>query len=443
MPKIFFITLITAILIKSIYLYTYYLSPAQTLLKKEIITTGQITSIPEIYHQSNLQFDFTLDKTYQKIHLTWYRPPPVNLQLGDVWKLHITYHATLKKWLQAQSVYLEGSVVFDFQNQLIQYRKQSLNMININFLREWLYHKITITLGKTNAVLGFISALTVGIKSDITEDQWTDMRATGTNHLMAIAGLHIGFISLIVYHLINFFWRKKEALMLIKPAQEAAAIASLIMGFIYSALSGFSLPAQRAICMLSVYIITLLARIKTPLWESYFFAILFILFLSPLSLFTATFWLSFGAVGLLIYTHSNRVFINQSQKFLHHGIKAQWTMALGLIPFGLLFFQEMSLTGLIANCIAIPFIGFIILPLCFLGILFHPIWTLAGFLLNYFWKIIHYLANIHYLQYSLAISFWQFSCVFTGILLLLAPKGFPHRWLGWWGFLPIIVEMLR
>jgi competence protein ComEC len=139
-------------------------------------------------------------------------------------------------------------------------------------------------------------------------------------------------------------------------------------------------------------------------------------------------------VGLLIYGNGGRT---GEADWMWHWTRAQWVMAIGLIPLNLLFFQQLSWVGFIANLIAIPIVGFIILPLCLSGIFFHPLWTLAEYLLMEFWRLMHFLANIPHSQYYQTISHHWILSSFIGILLLLAPRGFPARYLGILWLLPL------
>ncbi|CAF1463903.1 unnamed protein product [Adineta steineri] len=313
---------------------------AEMLYSDQVIMFGpegacgsKIASLAE-FHQKSLQFLWIPDNTDQKIWLSWYYPPPIHLHIGDQWQLHIKTKTAQTRWLIAQNINSQGSVQMDFKNQLIQKNHWAYP---INHIREIIYTHLKNTLGSNHSTLGFICALTIGVRNDITEIQWNDLRATGTNHLMAIAGLHIGFMALIIYSLFNFLWRRWSVLILLLPAQQAATLASLMAAIIYSALAGFSLPTERAVIMLTVFLITKLHRVKISVWGSYFLAIFIILAIHPLCLLTATFWLSFTAVGLLIYGNSNRI---GRLTLWQHWTRAQWIMALGLTPLGFLFFQQ-------------------------------------------------------------------------------------------------------
>jgi len=395
--------------------------PAQT-----VLTTGIISSIPE-YQQHALQFIFITDQSNQKIFLRWYYPPPVQLHVGDQWMLDINVKPAWQNWLLTQHINAIGTVRFNYKNQIILNNQDKNLDYPLQKIREYIYAQLKKTL-QNKPGLGFISALTIGMRDRITQTQWNDLRGTGTNHLMAIAGLHIGFVFGFIFYVANKLWRLSEKFMLWLPAQEAGLVIAFSGALLYAALSGFAIPAKRATIMLSIFVLTQLSRRHMNVFFSYFMALMGIILIDPLSLFTPTFWLSFIAVFLLIYGLSGRT---GKLTFLDHWTQAQWIMAIGLIPLNLLFFQQISWVGFIANAIAIPFVGFIILPLCLAGIVFHSFWAVAEFLLMHFWVSMHFLAQLPHTQHYQTISISEMFRCATGALLVLAPRGFPGRALGW------------
>lgn len=455
----------------------------KTLENKDVIVQGTIASIPEEV-ENGQRFEFQISKLqYQnhdwlspgKVRLIW-EASPLTLSVGDQWQLRVRLkrpHATLnpgsfdyEAWLFANNIRATGYVRAAISvNKLLTSHKFSHPLDRMRqYVAEFIVKKL-----QNNSVTGFITALTVGVRDQITAEQWQTLRNTGTNHLMAIAGLHIGLISGLVFFLVNFLWRRilyviareqsdrsnpgtnmtgllrPTGLAMTKinffagmtkvPAQQAAAFAALIAAVFYSALAGFSLPTQRAVIMLGVFLITILLRRHLPPWHALLLALLIILFWDPLSILSSSFWLSFGVVALIIYAMSGR--LRQSNKWWRWG-RVQGIIAIGIIPLTLLFFQQISLAGFIANMLAIPWIGFIILPLCLssvLVLLISPhlaawIFQLAAKLLNYFWPILQKIALIPWLQWHAAIpNVWILIISCLGILLLLAPRGFPARWL--------------
>ncbi|MCD6047689.1 MAG: hypothetical protein K0S08_1336 [Gammaproteobacteria bacterium] len=296
----------------------------------------------------------------------------------------------------------------------------------------------------TNPNLGLIEALAIGVRDQLTPTQWQIMQSTGTNHLVAIAGLHIGFVVAFMYFVVNFFWRRIPTLMLYLPAKEAAVIFSLPAAFYYSALAGFALPTQRALVMLTVGLSATLLRRNLPAWHAMAAALLAVIFYDPLSVFSISFWLSFVAVGVILYCMTGRL---ASKNHWQQSLRIQWIIAIGLAPITLYFFHQISLINLLANGIAIPWVAFIGLPLILLGILVAPIsstsasllWWLAAKALGFYWPVLSFLASLDRLQWHAYVpNIFLLILAMLGVLIFLAPKAWPYRCLGLFGFLPLI-----
>jgi competence protein ComEC len=113
--------------------------------------------------------------------------------------------------------------------------------------------------------------------------------------------------------------------------------------------------------------------------------------------------------------------------------------ALGLAPFLLLFFRQVSLVSPIANFLAVPVLGTLLIPVCLSGALLLPLVPAAGagllqlaeFILNRTWPVLEWLSALPLAQWNHAEPpFWTVPLAFLGTLLLLAPRGIPARWLG-------------
>lgn len=308
--------------------------------------------------------------------------------------------------------------------------------------REHLKIKIENNLPVTNTS-PWILALTIGERHGIHPQNWEVLRKTGTNHLMAIAGLHIGFMSSFAFAFFAWVWRCRERLALAIPSQHIGALAALSMGLIYSAMAGFSIPTQRACIMLTVFLVILLLRRKTISWHAWSIALLLVLLINPLSVLTESFWLSFGAVALIIYGVSAR--LSPKGLWWKWG-RIQWVIAVGLIPFSIWLFQQCSIVSFIANSVAIPIVGFLIVPLCLFGgfiILFSDnlgglLLTLADKILSGLWIILTLFSHLSWSSwYQMTPSYAALIIGCFGIILLLLPQGFPGRYLGFVGLLPL------
>jgi len=424
---------------------------------KDILVSGIIDSVP-IQSKRSLRFEFQVNafqfqrQTINKkvrVRLSWYGKFP-ELKVGDQWQLVARLKRPhgfanlgsfdLEKSLLQHHIRATGYVRASSKNKLIA--SHQTNHF-IDRFRQNIANRVQEVLADSPNK-GLITGLTLGIKQDISFSQWQVFRKTGTSHLMAISGLHIGLIASMFYALVNFLWRRSFRLTLKIPAQVAAAAAAIFGALLYAAMAGFSLPTQRALVMISVYMGAVLFRKNLAVWQGVCLAILVILILDPLSTLSPGFWLSFCAVSIIIYGVAGRL---RPKGLWWKWGRAQWVVTLGLFPISLLYFQQIPLLAFIANLIAIPFVGFLVVPLSLLGsitVLFLP--TLgAGFLfladklLVFLWPLLRFLSNTDSLQWHHGIvNGWTLLFSAIGLLIVLAPKGWPARWLGLFYFLPLL-----
>jgi competence protein ComEC len=424
---------------------------------KTISITGIVASIPE-HDQQRTTFLFLFDKlqaenkqikTKALVHLSW-QYPKENIKVGDEWRFRVRLkkiHGMMnpgsfdyEAWSLQEGIRASGYIYHD------DAKKISSHWYNYPWqrIREHMYEEIIKVLPQTTTS-PWVAALALGIRQGVSADSWQVLRNTGTNHLMAIAGLHIGFMSAFVYALVNRVWRRIPKLVLKCPAQHAGGIAALLVAFGYSALAGFSLPTQRACIMLVIFFIISLLRRNNIAWQAWSLALFSVLFINPLSVLTESFWLSFGSVALIIYGMSARL----SPKGLWWRLgRIQWVLTLGLIPLSIWFFHECSFVSFIANSIAIPFVGFLIVPVILLGCLILLISTkIGGFILLFsdkllaiLWKILSYFSHLSWAVWYQGIPHYYFL-IFASIavVILLVPVGFPGRWFGLVCLLPFLL----
>jgi competence protein ComEC len=422
---------------------------------QSVVAQGVIVSIPR-YQNNIATFVFKLfslrvqQKIYPldfKVKLAWRGAK--SIKVGDKWQLTVKLKHprgfwdegvfAYQKWLFAQGIRATGYVQTN-NNRLLGVD----GGYGIDRFRTQLASAIATTLAN-ESLSGLISALAVGVRDTITDEQWDVLRGTGTNHLFAIAGLHIGLVSGIVYFIVHFLWRRSALLPLYLPAPKAGAIAALLAALLYSALAGFSLPTQRASIMLALFFVAKLCNKTLPAWRAWFLALVFVIGLEPLQVLSESFWLSFAAVALIIYGVNGRVV--RKGLWWHWG-RTQWVLSWGLLPFGFLFFQQATLASFIANTIAIPWVSFVVLPLTLIGVVFWLLvpavgsfcWWLAAQALAFIWPLLQTLAAWKCFAWNsyLAIDIKLLAALFA-VTLLLAPRGIPGRLLGLIGFLPALL----
>lgn len=286
---------------------------------------------------------------------------------------------------------------------------------------------------------GIVAALAIGDQQAISPDQWRLFAATGVTHLFSVSGAHVTLLGALVAWLANRFWRRSPRLPLVWPAQKAAAVAGFLGAFFYALLSGFGVPAQRTLYMLGVALVALLSGRAPGVSRVLGAALVLVLLLDPWAVLAAGFWLSFGAVALLFHVGTGQ---HGARHWLHEWLRAQWSIALGLLPLLLVLFQQFSLVSPLANAVAIPLIGMVVTPLALFGTLPGLAWLLdlAHGLLVPLMAFLEALAGWPgALWQQHAPPAWAVPLALFGAVWLLLPRGMPGRWLGIILFLPLFV----
>ena len=297
--------------------------------------------------------------------------------------------------------------------------------------------------------MGFIKALVICQRNQIDLQQWLLLSATGTAHLLAISGLHIGFIAGIMFFCWRWLWRRSSRLCLWIAAPRAAAVAALLAAWFYAGLAGFGLPTQRAVIMITVVMWTWIGRQTIAPLQGFAIALLLVLLCDPLATLSAGFWLSFAAVAAIFYGLSGRIAVStlpRWQSYWWRWGRIQWVMSVLLLPLSLWFFHQSALLSFVANSFAIPMVGLMVMPLSLLAtvmMLFH-FTSLSSFIFVIASKILQWVLQGLMLLQQVKIpnlpdltSGWQLLFMLFSLLQVLAPIGWSSRWLA----LPLILPV--
>lgn len=338
--------------------------------------TGVVTSIPQP-DALRTRFDFQIQQVIGSewqgtVRLNWYRTR-VALKAGQQWKLKVKLKRRhgfsnpggfdYEAWLFQQGIAATGYVRQPASAAMLGHR------VSIDYLRQALSNRL-LNILPDNAAKGMIITLVTGDRQYMRPAQWQVLSRTGTLHLMAISGLHIGLVFGWFYVLGKWLWRRSARLCSLRPAQDAALLAGWFAALVYAALAGFALPTQRALIMLSVLVFVLLTRRCTDHLNILLLALVVVIVIDPYSVLSAAFWLSFMAVAVIfLYLRHRPEDVGQARQLIH----IQFVIALGLLPLSLVFFQQQSLVAPLANLLAVPFAGLVIVPLSLLGSLLHII----------------------------------------------------------------------
>jgi len=219
---------------------------------------------------------------------------------------------------------------------------------------------------------------------------------------------------------------------------------AFVGALLYAVLAGFALPAQRALIMIGVFLFALFSARQTLIVNVLYIAVILVLILDPFAIIAADFWLSFMAVIFILYITRFRI---SDCNNLNRWIRLQCLLSIALCPILIFWFKQIPLYSVLANLIAIPVIGFLIVPLILLAlILVFPLPGLSRFLYNIIdkinvvhWSYLKFLSQQNNAIIPVAASnLLSLSLAVMGIFILLMPRGLPARWLGVIWILPLI-----
>ncbi|TVR58849.1 MAG: DNA internalization-related competence protein ComEC/Rec2 [Candidatus Competibacteraceae bacterium] len=451
------------------FLWALLLAPPPGVLPEELEgvdlqVEGWIASIPERQPRST-RFEFVVDRAWdgerpaplagQRLRLSWWddagsdASPRGKLQVGDRWDFTVRLRSPrglrnpggfdYERWLYAKGIVATGSIrARPPPRRLVEAERYPLDRYRQHLAERFERHL------SGHPQTPILIALTVGERGGMTSWQWEVFNRTGTTHLMAISGAHIGLVAGMVFALVWTLWSWIPWLTLRWPATRAAALAALLGAGGYTLLSGMSVPSRRAFLMLAVAMIALWVQRAPVPSRILALALLAVLLVDPGAPLQVGFWLSFGAVAAILYTVVGRW---RERQGFRRTVGLQLSISLALLPLLLLFFQQFPLLSPLANLIAIPWVGSTVLPLSLLAALAGLVSdALQGWLLDWaaltmdgLWQVLRWLARMPGLLWQRPEPpLWALALALPGVALLLAPRGLPGRWLG----LPLCLPLL-
>lgn len=331
-----------------------------------IVTTIRVIGFPE-RKENTVSFaaiTFGDARLPEKVRLSWF-DPPVSLRNGDNWHLEVRLRRPRGNsnpggfdyagWLFREHIAAAGYVVNSHRNQLLR----ATPMSPVEKLRMRTVQRISDLIDDPDSA-SVLLAVVVGARHEISRDQWDRYAATGTSHLMAISGLHVGLCALGAYYfmrvisgLFGFTGRTRNYHL-------AAVLFSLLVAILYVQVSGLAIPARRASAMLLLGVVYLLSRQQPDARRIVVVVALGIAIADPLSTMAPGFILSFAAVALLLWSLQCR----------RTGLPVlQVCLLMGLMPLTALLFDRISFAALPINLLAVPLFSLVTVPLALIGAL--------------------------------------------------------------------------
>lgn len=284
-----------------------------------------------------------------------------------------------------------------------------------------------------------LKALLIGEKTDIPKTLRNDFNRAGAAHLLAISGLHIGIVASISFFLLKGFFSRMNFFLWNAWAGKCAAILASIPVILYGVLSGMSPSTQRAVIMVIIFLLTFLFEERQDILNTLAVAAFVILLLSPTSLFSISFQLSFAAVFFIVYASSKVIqqdtrdsnalstLVRKTTLFFFISLFA----IMGTLPLVAFYFNQISFAGLFSNFLFIPMIGFIIVPMGLLSIAMLPFHMptselgikVCGFLLEKTVVLITYISGLAFSACkTISPNLFEVTCLYLLLIALLNLK---------------------
>ena len=432
---------------------------------RDMVVVGVVAKLPEIL-QKGTRFQLDIEKILmaeasvpKHILITWYQDQSnkIKIQPGERWQLTVRLkrpHSNANPYVaDAEIKFLERNIrAIGYVRQSDHNRRLDEQVFAPSYLIERMRDQIRKRFNELlpdYSYTGVLIALAIGDQRSIPKDQWQWFIQTGTSHLMAISGLHVTMIAGMAFSVSYWLWCRFPWLVARLPARKVALAVGLIIALGYVLLSGFAIPARRAFLMLLVVAIGLWQDRQVAISDLLKWALVMVAVFDPWAVTSPGFWLSFGAMAWIAYVTSDRIGRLQNNP-IKNWIMIQWVISIGLIPLLLILFHQFSLISPIANAVMIPLVSFAIVPLAVISVipLFDFLLVPAHFALTIGMVVLQglgELANTTWFQYQPPL--WAIVVGLLGIGWLFLPggkglfitSGFPSRWLGIMGLLPLFL----
>lgn len=274
------------------------------------------------------------------------------------------------KFLASQDIYAICSIKDSSQFSILDHNQGTSFYSKIIFpLRKLILSQLDKLYMPQRA--NFLKGLLLGDKQEIPEDFLEALSKTGTSHILAVSGLHTGFILLITWIILRVlrfprFW---------------VTILTILGLVIFAIITNLKPPVVRSVIMAAIFLLGTLLQRRRNNYNTLSAAALVILLANPQELFAPGFQLSFGAVFSILYLYPKFVkFLKRSKiirtvyqinsvKYIVDLLLLSLAVQIGTLPLTTYYFNLLPLLGLVANIIVVPLIG-IILSLTLVSMLF-------------------------------------------------------------------------
>ncbi|CAM4052778.1 ComE operon protein 3 [Bordetella tumulicola] len=333
--------------------------------------------------------------------------------------------------------------------------------ILIERVRHWVRQGMQQALGDRRYAPVLI-ALAMGDQAAVAREDWQIFNRSGITHLVSISGMHVTLIAAVGGVFTVFLWRRARwrgtGVAEYLPAQVVGAAAALCVALLYCLLAGWGVPARRTFFMLAVVALAAIARL--PLSPSRILALAgaAVCLLDPWSTLAAGFWLSFGAVAMLLKVGACMASGASTRRpgwrarlrsILVEFGWVQSAITLGLVPLLAYLMNQVSLASPLVNVYAIPIVSFLVTPLALvcaifgavpgLQILAHLSGVVGHAIFDTMMVLVTWMSTSDWAVLDVAAAPWPWMMLaLSGVAWALQPSGWPVRAAGWLLMLPML-----
>ncbi len=332
---------------------------------------------------------------------------------------------------------------------------------SIDHIRKAIIHHIKRVLPVDEASVA--TAIMAGEQGGINSRQIQDYRDSGLAHFLSISGLHMSMIAGLMFCLIRLLVVFVPPLALRYNSKKLAACFAIVISLMYLLISGAAIPAQRAFIMTFIVLLGILFDRRAISMQTIAWAAFVVLLISPEALIGASFQMSFAAVVALVAFYEQHAgglqrFVGgkEQRSLFIKIIKGLFLYVIGIfvtdllasfatLPFAVYHFNRIALYTSVANLLAGPIIGLIIMPFTLLSLLLMPmgldIWSLkiVGWGISLVNQITTWVSHMPEAGYPvLSMPAWGLGLiVFGGLWLAIWQTSIRH-----WGWILILCGWL-
>lgn len=413
----------------------------------------------------------------QRLRISWFAPPTGTAALpelvpGEVWRMALLLrrpHAAINPHLRdgeaamfAQGIRALGTV--RGRPQRIDVRPWESAAVVVARARHHIRERMRTAIGDRRYG-GVLIALAIGDQAGVAREDWDVFNRSGITHLVSISGMHVTLMAGLVAAAAGWLWRRarwrRVGFCEIVPARQVMALAALILACGYCLLAGWGIPAQRTFFMLAVLGSATLAGVPLSMSRALALAAVAVVIGDPWAPLSTGFWLSFGAVAVLLRVASGTPIARLASKetwrdrMRRFGVRwrqaahVQGMITLGLMPPLAILIHQVSLVSPLANAVAIPVVSLLVTPLALAVAMLSVVpgmnlfasaagWT-AHLLFEWTMVPVAALASSSWSAVGIAAApAWAAVLALVGVGYATLPQGWPARHWAWLLMTPLL-----